>query len=133
MNPLYSHHPNRTIRAAATLVWVTLMLSPAPGLAAPPAIYNLGTLGGTISGGSAVNDAGQVAGYSYTAGNLAIRAFRYDGTPGSGGVMRDLGTFGGTYSGGHAINNAGQVAGSANLTGDDANRAFRYDGTPGAG
>lgn len=132
MKPRYCHHPNRSIRAPATLLGVTLMLSPAAGLAAPPAIYSLGTLGGN-SYGRAVNDAGQVAGYSYTTGNLAFHAFRYDGTPGSGGVMRDLGTFGGTYSAGHAINSSGQVAGGSNTTDDDRTHAFRYDGTPGAG
>src|SRR5262249_38627315 len=60
-------------------------------------------------------------------------AFRYDGTPGSGGVMRDLGTLGGTASLGIAVNDAGQVAGYSYITGDSAFHAFLYTGTPGAG
>src|SRR5262245_41150979 len=93
-------------------------------------IYNLGTLGGSESYGTAVNDAGQVAGYSI---DTAYPAFRYAGTPGSGGIMRDLGTLGGTYALGSAVNRAGQVAGSSYLTGDMTYNAFRYDGTPGSG
>jgi probable HAF family extracellular repeat protein len=84
---------------------------PATAPAAMPAVYNLGTLGGNSSYGYAVNDTGQVAGYSHTLGNTVRHAFRYDGTPGSGGVMRDLGTLGGTESEAYGINNAGQVAG----------------------
>src|SRR2546421_611995 len=89
----------------------------APGSAAPM-IYDLGTLGGTNSFGYAVNDAGQVAGTSSTAVGGPTHAFRYDGTPGAGGVMRDLGTLGGNDSEGQAVNNAGQVAGRAFLTGN---------------
>ena len=80
----------------------------------------------------AVNDAGQVAGYSFLAGNTTIHAFRYDPTPGGGGIMRDLGTLGGDNSYGNAINDAGQVAGDSFIPGGGL-RAFRYDGTPGAG
>jgi probable HAF family extracellular repeat protein len=83
--------------------------------------------------GVAVNNAGQVAGFSAVGGGL-YRAFRYDGTPGAGGVMHGLsgpGFFG--FSAGDAINDAGQVAGSGQITGSTAFHAFRYDGTPGAG
>ncbi len=59
-------------------------------------------------------------------------AYRYDGTPGAGGVMRDLGTLGGTNSTGYAINSAGLVAGTSNTTGF-MDHAFLYTGTPGAG
>src|SRR5688500_1125939 len=106
MKPLYyCRHPNSTIRAAATLVWVVLMLWPVPASAATPAIYNLGALpGGTASQGLGVNDAGQVAGNSYRDGGFNTHAVRYDGTPGSGGVMHDLHTFG-PESIGTAVNN----------------------------
>ena len=56
--------------AGILYVWAALVPVTAP--AAAPAIYNLGTLGGTQSYGQAVNDAGQVAGTSYIAGALAL-------------------------------------------------------------
>jgi hypothetical protein len=49
---------------AAVLVSAFAASMPAPAPAAPPAIYDLGTLGGSSSYGNRVNDAGQVAGYS---------------------------------------------------------------------
>jgi probable HAF family extracellular repeat protein len=45
-------------------------------------------LGGVSSTAYAINASGQVVGYSYTAGNVALDAFLY-----SGGAMQDLGTF----------------------------------------
>jgi probable HAF family extracellular repeat protein len=99
---------------------------------AAPAIYNLGGLpGGAVSAGSGVNDAGQVAGSSNRDGGINNHAIRYDGTPGSGGVMLDLHTFG-AESVGAAVNNAGQVAGWWFHFGVPGNHAFRYDGTPGS-
>src|SRR5437588_5310206 len=82
-------------------------------LAAPGDIFNLGTLGGGSSSAFGVNAAGQVTGFSDTAGgaNRATHAFLYTGTPGSGGVMHDLGTLNGNYTVGNAINDSGQVAG----------------------
>lgn len=47
----------------------------------------LGTLGGSFSSGLAINDAGQVVGYSYGPGNGYAHAFRW-----FGGTMEDLGT-----------------------------------------
>src|SRR5687767_4901176 len=77
-------------------------------LAAPGDIYNLGTLDTspavTFSQGFGINDAGQVAGVSVTgeldppSGDPIHHAFRYTGTPGSGGAMVDLGALGETYS-----------------------------------
>jgi len=70
---------------------------------------DLGTLGGTTSAATAVNDAGQVAGQSSTASSGWTHAFLWTGA----GGMQDLGTFGGSYARAAAINNAGQVVGTA--------------------
>ena len=89
---------------------------------------NLGTLGGTNAYGTAVNDSGQVTGFSDIAegsGPAVQHAFLY-----SGGIMTDLGTLGGTYSYGRGINNKGQVTGDA-LTassGGSVEHAFLYSG-----
>jgi probable HAF family extracellular repeat protein len=93
-------------------------------------MHDLLTLGGTDSEGFAINDSGQVTGYSGTSGG-ADHAFRYTGTPGSGGAMADLGTLGGTHSYGQAINASGQVVGYSFVTLDNAIHTFFYTGTPG--
>jgi probable HAF family extracellular repeat protein len=126
----------RIARAVAVAAVAGITLAPAPGLAAAPAIYNLGTLlGGTYSGGSGVNDAGQVTGSGNFQGGLDTHAFRYDGTPGSDGVMHDLGTLGGADASAEAINDSGQVTGGSSFIPGDTlgSHAFRYDGTPGSG
>ena len=88
---------------------------------------DLGTLGGTSSGGFGINAAGQVTGYATVGGNQASHAFLYDGK------MHDLGTLGGANSIGYSINGRGEVTGDA-----DTNystypfryvHAFLYDGT----
>jgi probable HAF family extracellular repeat protein len=117
-------------RGACAVAVVGLAIAPA---SAAPVIYQLGTVGGADSRAFAVNDAGQVAGWSEITGNTATHAFRYDVTPGSGGVMRELGTLGGMNSQGLAVNTVGQVAGSSYIAGNVNQRAFRYDGTPGSG
>src|SRR6476659_7202068 len=92
------------------LVFLFLSLASVPAIAVlgTPSVYNLGTLGGTYSDGYGINTSGQVAGWSFKSGNGASHAFRYDGAPGAGGVMRDLGTLGGTNSYGKAVNASGQ-------------------------
>lgn len=104
----------------------------------PPAIYNLGTLGGSYSVGFGVNASGQVVGQSYTASNQ-VHAFLYSGVPGNGGKMMDLGTLGGTYSVAVGINASGTVVGESYIPDGvpfgpyDVYHAFEYIGTPGHG
>ena len=69
-------------------------------------VTDLGTLGGTSSQAVAVNNSGQVVGYSKIAGN-ETHAFSWT----KKGGMVDLGTLGGTSSRAAAVNSGGQVVG----------------------
>ena len=96
-------------------------------LSANAAFYtftDLGTLGGTNSAARAINDAGQVAGWSYTANNAA-----YHATVWNGATATDLGApLGGTSSVATAINTAGQVVGYAFFA-KNAQHAAVWNGT----
>lgn len=87
---------------------------------------DLGTFGSSYSLGTAINDHGQVVGWSGYAQN-ANHAFLYSGT-----TVLDLGTFGGGAGSSIAydINNAGQVVGYSDLriAGDRHELGFLYDG-----
>ena len=74
-------------------------------------VVELGTLGGTFSIGRAINNAGQVVGYSALPGDGVQHAFLW-----SEGSMQDIGTLGGD-SRGYGINASGQVAGIGSLSG----------------
>jgi probable HAF family extracellular repeat protein len=82
------------------------------------AMQDLGTLGGSSSGGSGINDHAEVTGESKISGDMAYHAFLWNGT-----AMQDLGTLGGSNSGGIGINNRGEVAGFSNTFGG-ATHAF---------
>jgi probable HAF family extracellular repeat protein len=84
-------------------------------------VFDLGTLGGSISEGLAINSAGQVVGDSQLSlGDPSLHAILSDGTN-----MLDLGTLGGPYSSASALNDSGQIVG-ASLTADFAFDAFSY-------
>jgi probable HAF family extracellular repeat protein len=82
-------------------------------------MQDLGTLGGSYSCAFAVNNSGQIVGYSETASG-EYHAFIWQN-----GVMRDLGTLGGSGSEAWGINNAGQVVGVYYQSG--YHRAFAWD------
>lgn len=90
-----------------------------------PDMIDLGTLGGTSSNATAVNDFDQVVGQAYTA-SWNSHAFLWDEANG----MQDLGTLGGSHSSASDINNAGQVVGSAQ-TSSYSNHAFLWDAVNG--
>lgn len=112
-------------------------------------MIDLGTLRASdpVSSATAVNDNGEVTGYSYTtvSGRAAYRAFlltpldnNNDGVPdqwfvdagdGANALMIDLGTLGGSNSWGRAISNSGVIVGESDLdmpTGEHYTRAFRW-------
>ncbi len=77
-------------------------------------------LPGLLSRGVALNDAGEVAGWTMIP-NGQLHAFLY-----SGGVLRDLGTLGGNKSMARAINRHGHVTGCAETSPGGATHAFLY-------
>jgi probable HAF family extracellular repeat protein len=83
---------------------------------------SLGTLGGNLSSGAAINALGQVTGYAALNANAAYHAF-ITGSDGLG--MTDLGTLAGAlHSFGHGINGNGQVVGRASSADYAFDRAF---------
>jgi probable HAF family extracellular repeat protein len=94
------------------------------GVPGNPQMKDLGTLGGGASEAYAINNAGQITGYSQT--SERNRAFRY-----SGGVMTDLGVLlsGAQHSYGFDINESGRVAGIAYNNSYSTSTAFYYNGS----
>jgi probable HAF family extracellular repeat protein len=70
-------------------------------------IIELGSLGGTLTVPNALNDRGEVVGYSFTAANGPPHAFLY-----SKGRMTDLLPFPGTSSEATGINDKGEIVGT---------------------
>jgi probable HAF family extracellular repeat protein len=92
-------------------------------------IKDLGTLGGPDAVPNAMNERGQIVGFSYTntvastncAWPLTTDPFLWEN-----GKMQDLGTLGGTCGYAYFINLQGQVVGTSNLEGDASHHAFLW-------
>ncbi|HVE16557.1 MAG TPA: hypothetical protein VNB29_07460 [Chthoniobacterales bacterium] len=101
-----------SLRLSATILLCTAAATAQAGTANPTyTITDLGTLSSSNTTGTqpnAINDLGEVTGYSDIDGNTT-HAFLY-----SKGAMTDLLSLGGNYSVGNAINNSGVVVGAAN-------------------
>ncbi|RTL15451.1 MAG: hypothetical protein EKK52_20360, partial [Burkholderiales bacterium] len=83
-------------------------------------VLSLGHLGGGWGSGIAINDSGDVVGFSDTA-NKQSHAFLY-----RSGAMRDLGTLGGANSSATSINSAGLVVGASDTIAAGASGGFLY-------
>jgi probable HAF family extracellular repeat protein len=89
---------------------------------------DLGTLGGPDSVAYNINNAGQIAGESFTgsAVNLTTGLPTLDVFLWEGNHMRDLGTLGGVLSFESWLNRFGQVVGSSDLAGDQVFHPFLW-------
>ena len=83
---------------------------------------DLGSLGGTYANATAINDSGQVVGWSSLTNNLVTHAFLY-----VNGKMTDLGTLPG-FAGSQAtsINAQGQIVGNAYMANGSSFNGFLY-------
>ena len=82
-------------------------------------LADIGTLGGTCSTATSLNNRGQVAGQSSLAGDITTHPFFYDGTK-----LIDIGTLGGSFGLTTWVNDPGEVSGGATTAGNHAFHAF---------
>jgi probable HAF family extracellular repeat protein len=117
-----------TIFLGSVSITGTVLLAPVKS-ASPPvySVVDLGTLpGDDVSISTAINDSGQVVGYSVRYADFRFRAFLWEK-----GVMKELGTLGGNGSLAWDINDSGQIVGGSDtgkqdLYGSDLAHAFLW-------
>lgn len=81
---------------------------------------DLGTLGGSVSGATGINNSGQIVGYSSLAGDVGVRAVVWNGS-----IPTELGALAGPYSAAFAINDVGRIAGRTTLSTGNGGATFR--------
>jgi probable HAF family extracellular repeat protein len=117
-----SHVVTKNALVARLVAFTLLAFSSLHSITADAQQYSmsdLGTLGGTYTGGYGINRAGQVVGASYTAKDALLRPFLY----GKGGMI-DLGTLGGIIGYGYGVDNTGRVTGFSDT--GNVHHAFLY-------
>jgi probable HAF family extracellular repeat protein len=112
---------SRTLTCIITITLFTALAAAVPlsaqGQAIPQfTVKDLGTLGGTFSWATALNNKGWVVGYSSLTGDSLVHAFVWQK-----GVIRDLGTLGGPNSMSLAVSERGVVVGAAETSTPDPN------------
>lgn len=113
-NPAKGRRRSALARALTRFFTLAPFIAQSTVVAGTFQLVEMSTLGGDNSIPQALNNVGQVIGYSYTAGNEQQHAFVWD----SANRMQDLGTLGGSYSNARGINDAGQVIGSSGIASD---------------
>jgi probable HAF family extracellular repeat protein len=83
-------------------------------------MIDLGSLGGTFGFPLALNNRGQVVGYSDLAGDATSHPFSWNL-----GILTDIGTFGGSFGYADSVNDGGEVVGGASLP-DESRHAFLW-------
>jgi len=104
------------------LILSSLIVSQAVSADSSYSIIDLGTLGGAYSYANAINENGQIVGYSETDSGY-VHAFLWEN-----GVMTDLGTLGGCCSSARVINERGQIAGISQTATDGYHPFLWYKG-----
>jgi probable HAF family extracellular repeat protein len=110
----------RKLSLASVLVSAAAAVGGGGALAQSYTVHALATLGGSSNYGQALNNKGQVVGFSATAGNVTYDPY----LTGANGVgIADIGSLGG-YTLAYAVNDVGQVAGYGQPAGFPNGQAF---------